>query len=429
MTVIELGNGARLAAVADDRFQTVRISAHFMLPMQAETAAVHAVLPRLLTRACAEYPDYTAFNRKLAMLYGASVYGAARMTGETQMISVSLGMPDDRFLPNDEKVLTEGVRLLCAMLFAPALENGLFRAQDIAEEKRSLAEDIRAEFNDKRAYALRRSRQLMFADEPYGVCSQGTAEEAEALTAEQITAAWRRVLQTAQLTVTAIGTVNAEAVAAVFRAELAKLQRVPVQLQPVVMKTPAEAPKLVTERVDVQQAKLVMGFRSTMAEPQDMTALRLATVLLGGTPSSRLFQNVRERLSLCYYCAARCDWHKGVLMIDSGVQEDKAEEAKAEILRQLNDLQNGRFTEEELDIARRAMIDQFGTVSDSPAFLDGWYTDQLRAGTVLTPEQAEARVRAVTAAEVTAAIATVKPELYYMLAGTAEKETENAQNG
>ena len=133
MTVIELGAGARMAAIADDRFQTVRISAHFMLPMQAKTAAAHAVLPRLLTRACADYPDFTAFNRKLAMLYGAGVYGSTRMTGETQVISVSLGMPDDRFLPDGAQVLDEGVQLLCRMLFAPALENGLFRAQDITE--------------------------------------------------------------------------------------------------------------------------------------------------------------------------------------------------------------------------------------------------------------------------------------------------------
>ena len=417
MTVIELGAGARMAAIADDRFQTVRISAHFMLPMQAKTAAAHAVLPRLLTRACADYPDFTAFNRKLAMLYGAGVYGSTRMTGETQVISVSLGMPDDRFLPDGAQVLDEGVQLLCRMLFAPALENGLFRAQDITEETRSLAEDIRAEFNDKRTYALRRSRQLMFDGEPYGINSQGTAEDVEALTAEEITAAWRTMLQTAQLTVTAVGSVHAETVADVFRAELEKQVRTPVQLQPVVMKTPRATPNEVVERTDVQQAKMVLGFRSTMAEPQDMMALRLATVVLGGTPSSRLFQNVRERLSLCYYCAARCDWHKGVLMIDSGVQEDKAEEARTEILHQLTELQAGHFTEEELAIARRAMIDQFGTVSDSPAFLDNWYTEQLRSGEVLTPEQAEARVQAVTAEQVTAAIATVKPELFYLLAG------------
>lgn len=427
MKTMMLGDGARLAAIADDRFQTVRVSAHFMLPMQAENAAVNAMLPRLLTRACAEYPDFTAFNRKLAMLYGAGVYGSVQLTGETQTINLSLGMIDNRFVPGGEDVLTEGVRLLCALIFQPALENGVFRNTDVEEEKRNLAEEIRAEFNDKRTYALRRSREIMFEGEPYGAARQGTAEEVEALTAAEITVGWRRMLKEAQLTVTTVGTVDADAVATVFRNALAQQERAPAQLPEVVLKTPLEQPVEVLERTDAQQAKLVIGLRSTMAEPQDLMALRLGTVLLGGTPSSRLFQNVRERLSLCYYCAARCDWHKGVLFIDCGVQEEKAREARDEIFRQLTELQAGHFTEEELNIARRAMIDQFGTVSDSPALLDSWYTEQLRAGTMLTPAQAEERVRAVTSDQIQAALATIRPEILYVLAGQVQEKGGDAE--
>jgi predicted Zn-dependent peptidase len=176
--------------------------------------------------------------------------------------------------------------------------------------------------------------------------------------------------------------------------------------------------------MDVQQAKLVMGFRTGIPADGDTMALRLGTVILGGTPSSRLFKNVRERLSLCYYCAARCDWHKGVLMVDSGVQEDKAEQVRTEVLRQLEELQQGRFDPEELDIARRAMMDQFGSVSDSTGFLDSWYTDQLRTGRVMTPEEAEARVQEVTAAEIAQAMSGIRPELFYLLAGPEEVPNE-----
>lgn len=422
MKIIQLGAGAQLAVIRDDRFQTVRISAHFMLPVQADTAAAHAMLPRLLPRGCARYPDYTAFNRKLAMLYGAGIYGSVQVTGETQMINVSLGMIDDRFVPDGESVLAEGIRLLCDVIFDPVLdEQGWFRAEDVAEEKRNLAEEIRAEFNDKRSYALRRSREIMCAGEPYGAARQGTAEQVEALTPEEITVAWRTVLKTAPLTITAIGMVDAEAAAQVFSEALGKIERAPVELTGVVKKEPLQQPQEITERTDAQQAKLVLGFRSTMTDAEDTMALRLGTVVLGGTPSSRLFQNVRERLSLCYYCAARCDWHKGVMFIDSGVQEDKAEQAKEEILRQLKLLQNGEFDEEELNIARRAMLDQFGSVSDSTGFLDNWYTEQLRTGRIMTPEEAEARVQAVTAQEIAAALSTVKPELFYLLAGPVKE--------
>lgn len=423
MKLIQVGAGAQLAVIHDDRFQTVRLSAHFMMPLEASAVAAQAMLPRLLPRGCARYPDFTAFNRRLSMLYGAGIGGWVQSTGETQMLHFSLGMLDDRFVPGSESILAEGIGLLCDVIFDPALdEHGWFRAEDVAEEKRNLIDEIQAEFNDKRAYALRRSREIMFAGEPYGAPRQGTEEQVDALTPADITAAWRTMLETAPLIITAIGRIDEAAAADAFRQALSRVERHPAALPEVVRKAPPVQPDTVTERTDAQQAKLVLGFRADPAAKVNDMAMRLGTVVLGGTPSSRLFQNVRERLSLCYYCAARCDWHKGVLLVDSGVQEDKAEEAKAEILRQLALLQTGDFAQEELDIARRAMIDQFGSVSDSTAFLDRWYTEQLRTGRILTPEEAVAQVQAVTAADIAAALSAVKPELYYLLAGPEQEE-------
>lgn len=424
MKLIPIGAGAQLAVIRDDRFQTVRISAHFMLPVEADKMAAYALLPRVLPRGCARYPDYTAFNRKLAMLYGAGITGSVQMAGETEMIHISLGMLDDRYVPEGESILAEGIGLLCDVMFDPALdEHGWFRASDVAEEKRNLAEEIRAEFNDKRGYALRRAREIMFAGEPYGVPRQGTPEQVEAQTPEKLTEAWRTMLRTAPLTVTAIGMVDEKGAAEAFASALKRIERAPVQL-PAAVQKPVATQRQVTERIDVQQAKLVMGFRTDVPADGDTMALRLGTVLLGGTPSSRLFQNVRERLSLCYYCAARCDWHKGVLMVDSGVQEDKAEQVRTEVLHQLAELQQGRFDPEELDIARRAMMDQFGSVSDSAGMLDSWYTDQLRTGRMVTPEEAEARVQEVTAEEIARAMSGIRPELFYLLTGPEEVSNE-----
>ncbi|MBQ9081898.1 MAG: insulinase family protein [Clostridia bacterium] len=424
MKLIQIGAGAQLAVIRDDRFQTVRISAHFMMPVVAEKMAAYALLPRLLPRGCARYPDYTAFNRKLAMLYGAGITGSVQMSGETEMIHISLGMLDDRYVPDGESILAEGIGLLCDVMFDPVLdENGWFRAADVAEEKRNLTEEIRAELNDKRGYALRRAREIMFDGEPYGAPRQGTPEDVEALTPAGLTEEWKTILRTAPITVTAIGMVDEEIAAAAFAEALKRISRAPVQL-PVPVQRAGNALREVTERTEAQQAKLVMGFRVQLPEDGNTMPLRLGTVLLGGTPSSRLFKNVRERLSLCYYCAARCDWNKGVLMVDSGVQEDKAAQVRAEVLHQLEELQQGRFDAEELEIARRAMIDQFGSVSDSVGMLDGWYTDQLRTGSIMTPEEAEARIQAVTAEDIAQALSGVRPELFYLLAG--QEEVPNA---
>lgn len=416
-----LAPGVRLISVPDDRFQTVRIAAHFTMPLRAETAAENAILPRILTRSCAAYPDDMQFSRRLAMLYGAGVGGTTQAVGEMQMLNISVSLLDDRFVPQMEPILPECVQLLCGMLFEPALVDGRFREADLAEEKRRLAEEIRAERNDLRTLALQRARRLMFADEPYGLDRQGSAEQVETLTAEQVTAAWKRMLQTAQLTVTVVGAADPEPIAQQIRAAFASVERRPAAWTETVDRAAPDTPKSITEPVDALQSKLVMGFRSTVRSPQNTMPLRLAVALYGGTATSRLFLNVRERLSLCYYCMARYDRRKGVMFVDSGVQGENAEQAQAEILRQLAELQAGRFEEHELTEARLSMLDQIGTVSDSPAYLDNWYAGQLN-DPLQTPEEAERALEAVTREEVIAALQTMKPELFYLLRGHAGED-------
>ncbi len=417
MTVFPLGPGARLISVPDDRFQTVRVSAHFAVPLGGN-AAENAIVPRLLARGCAEYPDFTRFSRKLAMLYGASVYGASQTVGETQVLTVALATIDDRFAPDGEPVFAEGMRLLCAMLFDPALENGAFRAEDVAEEKRGLAEEIRAEFNDKRAYALHRCRAEMCRGEPYGLDRQGTAAQAEAITPAAATAAWRQLCRTGALTVIAVGRFDADAVAAPLRAALAQMPRDPVALHPAVRRAAPDAMKSVTERTGAQQTKLVLGFRTPCAEPyEDTMPMRMAAVAFGATPVSRLFRNVREKQGLCYYCTAHYDFNKGVMLVDCGVDEARAHAARAEILRQFDRMQADGLTDEELENARRAVLDSVGSVSDSPAMLAGWYLSQLPNDCLRTPEEATARVRAVTAEKCAAAFASLRPAICYQLSG------------
>ena len=107
------------------------------------------------------------------------------------------------------------------------------------------------------------------------------------------------------------------------------LRRAPEEL-PAPIAMPAEEPRSFEEPLPTVQGKLCMLF--TPGEPfapQDLSALRVAVALLGGTPTSRLFQNVREKQSLCYYCAARHDTPKNVMFVQSGVETkdlDRTEE-------------------------------------------------------------------------------------------------------
>lgn len=412
-----LGNGVESMVLPDDRFKTAQITVGLFLPLSRDTVEEYALLPRLLTRACASYPDFSALNRRLNELYGASVTGRVTRVGEAQGLIFTAECTADRFALHGEEVSAACAKLLCDMLFDPALENGVFRRTDVETERRCLAEDVRAQINEKRWYALCRAEELLCPNEAYSIGRFGEAEIIEKLTPEQVTAAWKRMLREATVRLTLQGGEEMAAVEDAFRRGFAAVEgRAPV---PCVTDTETVMPTLrrKTERMAINQSKLVIGFRTYCAEPHpDTTATRLMNAVLGGTPSSLLFRNVREKLSLCYYCSSSYDRKKGVLFVQSGVDEVNAERAEQEILKQVEALAAGDFTDEDLEAARRCVMQSFEVVNDSQAGLAGWYLGQTLSDRLLTPDELRAEIAGIDRAAIIRAAARLRCECVYLLA-------------
>ncbi len=409
--------GVESLTLPDTRFKTAQITVGLFLPLSRDTVEEYAILPRVLTRACAAYPDFTALNRRLNELYGAAVTGQVMRVGEAQVLLLTAETTADRYALNGEEVTASCARLLCDMLFRPALENGVFRREDVEMERRCLAEDVRAQINDKRWYARRRAEELLCSDEAYGIGQFGSAEVIEQLTPERVTAAWQRMLRHATVRLILQDSGAMPQVEEAFRVGFSAVQgRQPL---PCVTDTVTHLPKLRrhTERMAINQSKLVLGFRTGCAEPdEDVTATRLMNAVLGGTPSSLLFRNVREKLSLCYYCSSAYDRMKGLLLVQSGVDEANAARAEAEILRQVEALASGEFTDEDLEAARRCVIQSFESVNDSQSALAAWYITQTLLPRQSQPEEIRQALQAVDREAVIRAAGRLRCECVYLLA-------------
>ena len=417
-----LTGGAGLLALADGRFKTARLTAALLLPLDKASASEYAILPYLLRRSCEAYPSFTALKRRLNELYGARIFAEVTRLGECQALVLHAVSIDDSFALHGEEVASACADLLCSMLFRPALENGVFPAEDVEQEKRCLIEQIQSEINEKRLYARRRCEELLCEGEPYAVDRYGSVDGVRALTPDGVTEAWKRALSRAQIRLISQGSAPSGKIGDAFRQGLSALEgRAPAPCPAPIVRR-ADTVREQTERMDVGQAKLVLGLRTGIAEPDGgVPAMRLANALLGGTPHSLLFRNVREKLSLCYYCQSSYDRLKGVMLIDSGVEERNAHQAKEEILRQLDAVRAGDFTDEDLESARLSLVNQFLTVGDRQASAASWYLGQGLAPSLSTPEEAAAAIRAVTREQVAAAAQGVSLGAAYLLAG---KEAE-----
>lgn len=414
-------DGVNFSSIKDTKFKTIRISVNFMLPIQKSTVAVNAILPFLLSRASWEYPDYTKLGERLAELYGAEINADVQKLGDVQMLSISATGIADRYALNGESVSTELSKLLCSMIFDPPFENGLFPKDGFEQEKRQTIELLESEFNDKRTYARLRCEEIMCAKEPFGIGRFGTKEQIQNLKMEEVTQAWKYLIENAKIEIMVLGDCNPEPVYNDFYNAFQKINK--TSTVPCITKNIKQAEKVneVTEKMDVAQSKLVIGFRTAYAIPDaQMHAVKLMTALYGGTPNSKLFVNVREKSSLCYYCSAQYVSMKGIMLVQSGVETKNVDRAKEEILAQLDEVRKGNFDDSELNAAKLSLCNGYRSVSDSLGGLEAWYLSQTFSHQMLRPEEAAARIMAVSREDIVDAANHVTLDTVYRLIGSGE---------
>ncbi len=423
-SVSEPAAGVRMCKIKASQFKTACISVNLALPL-GEDASANVLLLYLLHRCTRKYPDMRAMNMRLGSLYGADIRASVGKIGEAQVLQLYASFIDDRFALDSESVAKSCADMLADMLFEPKLdENGRFFPEDIEREKRMLSELYQSELNDKKVYALRRCTEIMFASEAYSVGKYGTLADIQALTPEKVYSAWRRVLETARVQIDVIGNVDFDSVEKLFSQRFSCINRAPVEIKTQFIKTAGE-PKRVREPMDIKQGKLVIGMRAGTASAQESyPALRVMCDLYGGSPHSKLFSVVREKMSLCYYCSARLTRQKGIIMIQSGVECENEEKAERAILEQLELVRRGEFSDDDLKASVDALSDAFRGASDSPDAIDAWFSTQILDSQLRSGDDFADEIESVTREQVVEAANGVTLDTVYMLysgEGEAEK--------
>lgn len=424
--------GVFLTTLRTDKFKSDCLSVNLLTALDRETVAKNALLPRVLLRGSIHHPDLDAVARAEDELYGAKILPCVRKKGEMLCVGLYAGFLADRFTPDGEKLLEPVARLLGELLLSPATHGGLLRRDYVDSEREKLLDDIRARMNDKRSYAMDRLVEEMCCYEPYGCDDMGDAAHAAAVGYVELTRHYRALLLSAPVEIFYCGAAEHDRVAAACAEALITLPRgeVDYDLGTDVRMNAVEATyRSFDETLPVAQGKLCLGFRlgECMADP-DFAAISVFNAVYGGSVTSKLFENVREKLSLCYYASSACDSFKGVMLVSSGVDAADRARAQAEILAQLDAVRAGDVTDEELTAARRYLAGALRAMTDSPGALEEFYLSQTLKGLDYGPEELAGLVELVTKQAVTDIAAGVELDAVYFLHGedTGEEAPEDA---
>ena len=400
------------------RFKTSRMTVQLIAPLQRETAAANALLPAVLRRGTVRCPDMESLSAALDTLYGANIDYTVRKKGERQCVGFAAGFIDDAFTPHGEKLLEPVSAMLGELLLDPVTHGGRFLSSYVESEKANLIDAIRGLKNDKRDWADIRLMQEMCAGEPYSILRLGDEESAGRLSHHALYRHSGALLASSRVEVIYCGSAEQQRVEDAVLSALAALPRGAAAPLPAMEQLPPrETPRMVTEVMDVNQGKLSLGYRCTT---EDIPAMILANLIFGGTSNSKLFMNVREKLSLCYYASSSYARSKNIMTVSSGVEQKDCDRAMEEIARQLTAVQNGEWEDWEQDGALQAMLSSLTSLPDSQGALENYYLGQIATDAGETPEELTAALREVTRERIMAAARSAKLDTVYFLHGKEE---------
>ena len=426
----ELMPGVWLSHLRSDKFKTACLSLSLLTQLRRDTASMNALIPYVLRRGTVQYEDMAAISRRLDELYGAAVEPVVRRVGEIQCIGFFASVPEGEFLPGNQNVLKEICSLMGEMLIAPATRGGLLLPQYVDSEKEKLLQRIRGRINDKGGYSVFRCVEEMCCYEDFAVSAIGGESQCEAIHYQKLTKHYHELLQTCPVEVFYCGRASNKAVVSAFRDALMPLPRGHINYDigtDVRMNSVEPEPRYVEEALDVTQGKLVMGFRlgECMEEPNS-AAIHVFNALYGSGTSSKLFENVREKLSLCYYASSAVNINKGIMLVASGIEFQNFEKTRDEILAQLECIKRGEISDEELNSAKSGVASDLRSLMDSQGELEGFYLSRALKGEDYSPLDLAALVEEVTKEQVAEIARGVECDLVYFLKGL--EDNENAEH-
>lgn len=400
-----------------DQFQSNYVSIDFVLPLTSENATGMSLLSGVMSRGCKAFPQMDKISRFLAKNYGASMSINAGKAGEMELFNVAVNYLDNFCTIDGEDVQGEILSFLREMIFAPLVENESFRADYVDGEVKNLSDKMAAVFNDKRLFSLQRCKELMCADEAYGISELGDQKTLDSFNKVSLYAFYKKMMTQAQIIISCVGKQEGFMDSFAEQFEARNIPNLNAKIQGA-----GEQIREVIEPMNLNQSKLNLGFRLGELARSNGAACRLFNVLYGGSANSKLFMNVREKLSLCYYCSSNIDRFKNVMFVSSGIESPKYEEARAEIEAQLQAIATGDFSDEEFENAKNYLIDSVRGSSDSKGAVAASMVSRTLRGEMQTMEEEIQEIETVGRELISKIARETVLDTVYLLKGVQNKE-------
>lgn len=412
---INLDENINLTLIQSKKFKTNLVSVYIQRILDKNETTKNALIPNMITNASNKYKTLKDISNKLEDLYGASILADVSKRGERQVLNIKLVTTNEQYL--EEPIFTDAIEFLNEIINNPLTENGGFKEEYLKLEKQNLSERIKAKINDKGRYALERCFEEMCKDEKFSISEYGYIEEIDEINGKDLYNHYKDILKTSPIDIVIEGEFDEEKVVDIiknkFKFEREKVIEIPREKY----EKNVKSVKNIVDKMDITQGKLVMGYRTNtdFADSKNYYPLVVGCNILGGGPQSKMFINIREKESLCYYIYSSIEKYKGILFISSGIETQNYEKTTDLVRQQIESIINGDISDEELENSKISLISSMRSLKDSIGGLSDFKFSQDISKTNLSIEDIINYVEKVNKEEIISVFKKLQLDTIYFL--------------
>lgn len=368
----EIKPGITLHKINTNKFKTNLFSIFLTTKLNRENVTKNALLTAVLRRGTKKLTTQEEISKYLENMYGASFDCGVEKSGDNHVIKFYLESINNEFLPTEENLSKECMDVLLDIVFNPYIEDGSFKKEFVEGEKENLKQIIEGKIDNKARYAFDRCIEEMYKNEPYGLYKYGYIDDLKSIDNKNLYEYYRDFIKDVKIDIFVSGDLDEKIVSEIKENEIIKnleereaVYNVNKENQ---LKDKVSEPKVITESMQIAQGKLILGLDVLDNKKENRYQTSIYNVILGGSANSKMFQNVREKASLAYTAGSNYLRQKDNIFIKCGIDIPNYEKALEIIKEQLKQMENGDFTEEDIDNAKtiiKASVESIPESQDS----------------------------------------------------------------
>ncbi len=397
--VKEIKEGIKIHVINTAKFKTNLIAIFLSTKLNRKNVTNNALISMILRRGSKKMKSQEEISKKMEELYGASFDCGLDKTGDNQVLKFYIEAINDKYLPEHrENVLKTVLENLLEIVFDPYVENEGFKKEYLEQEKNNVRQRIEGKIDNKARYSLERAIEEMYKGEPYGLYKFGYKEDLEKINEKDLYKYYIDLINTCKIDIFLSGNLDKGVENLIEENEnIKKLKgRNPSFEMPKISEKKNINENIITESMEVTQGKLVIGLNVNIDNDEEKYWTLMYNSILGGSANSKLFQNVREKAHLAYVASSTYYRFKSIIFINSGIEIANYDKALELIRNQIDEMKQGKFTQEEIENNKKGVIAAIKTIEDEQDTGITYYFGQELSGTNVSEEEYIKKIENIT---------------------------------